>query len=218
MRLIRHLGIDLILDVGANAGQYGLELRGHGYAGRIVSFEPLHAAYADLSRTAARDPRWETREYGLGDFDGARPIHVAANSASSSLLDVLPLIDQAAPEARYVGTETVTIRRLDDVVAGLLPDTVKAYLKVDVQGAEGAVLAGGMDTLQRLSAVQLEMSLFPLYSGAPSYRELIDIMERQGFSLAGLEPGLADASDGRLLQVDGLFVANPQDAAHGGLP
>jgi hypothetical protein len=33
-RLLRHLAVDVVFDVGANSGQYGAELRSHGYAGR----------------------------------------------------------------------------------------------------------------------------------------------------------------------------------------
>ena len=54
--------------------------------------------------------------------------------------------------------------------------------------------------------LRLELSLLPLYAGAPLYREVIDELEAAGFTLAGVEPGFADRVSGQLLQMDGLFV------------
>jgi hypothetical protein len=34
-------GVDLVIDVGANVGQFGLGLRNRGYAKRILSLEPV---------------------------------------------------------------------------------------------------------------------------------------------------------------------------------
>ncbi len=57
-RLMTLLGIDLVIDVGVNRGQFGLEIRRAGYGGRIVSIEPLIEPHRHLSRLAANDGRW----------------------------------------------------------------------------------------------------------------------------------------------------------------
>src|SRR5215831_3678983 len=67
MQLIEKYAIDLVLDVGANTGQFARQLRQYGYTGRIVSFEPLRAALLQLQTQAARDPAWEVWPYALGD-------------------------------------------------------------------------------------------------------------------------------------------------------
>ena len=56
-RLLRSKAINLIFDVGANAGQYAQEVRREGYGGNIVSFEPLPEAFSTLARLSARDPK-----------------------------------------------------------------------------------------------------------------------------------------------------------------
>ncbi|MEU0217078.1 FkbM family methyltransferase, partial [Streptomyces sp. NPDC006265] len=58
MQLILRSRIDVVLDVGANRGQYAAMLRRFGYRGRIVSFEPLHEPLRTLRRRAAADPLW----------------------------------------------------------------------------------------------------------------------------------------------------------------
>ena len=85
-RLLERAGVDAVLDVGANIGQFAMELRADlGWRGRIVSFEPLAAAHAMLAARAAEDGRWDAHPYALGDRDGSARIGVAGNSYSSSL-------------------------------------------------------------------------------------------------------------------------------------
>lgn len=59
MRALEYLRVDLVLDVGANAGQYSQSLREHGDKGRIVSFDPLSITHAILANAAVGDARWE---------------------------------------------------------------------------------------------------------------------------------------------------------------
>lgn len=54
--VVRDLGINVVLDVGANVGQFAHALRGIGFAGRIISFEPVGRDFAVLRMRMRKDP------------------------------------------------------------------------------------------------------------------------------------------------------------------
>lgn len=143
LRQLQSHRVSAVLDVGANSGQYARGLRGAGFAGRIVSFEPLPGPFAVLQRSASTDPLWECRRCALGDVDGTISINVAGNEgASSSVLPMLKRHQDAFPPANYVGAQRVPIHRLDSVAADVLRPNDIAFLKIDVQGFEKQVIAG----------------------------------------------------------------------------
>ena len=65
--VVRDQAIDLVLDVGANQGQWARELRAEGYIGTLVSFEPFAEAFDRLDEAAAGDAAWDARRMALGD-------------------------------------------------------------------------------------------------------------------------------------------------------
>jgi FkbM family methyltransferase len=208
-RLLRSRGITVVLDVGANAGMYGRQLRRIGFDSRVVSFEPLSDAYAELEELAREDPLWECRRVALGSSDGSAEINVAGNSTSSSLLGMEERHLESAPESKYVGTEEVPLARLDSIWGELVGEEDRVFLKLDVQGFELEVLNGAAECLRSVDCVQAELSFVSLYEGAPDYRELIDFLRASGFRLAGLEEGHDDQHTGEMLQADGIFVREP---------
>jgi FkbM family methyltransferase len=205
-KLLRAEGIDLVLDVGANAGQYVQRIRRAGYARRVVSFEPLSDAFGKLDQAAATDPLWDARRLALGDEDGSAEIHVSANSWSSSLLEMGERHLSSAPESTYVRTETVPVARLDSIWDGVVRDGERVFLKLDVQGFEMHVLRGAAGHLDRVAGVQAELALTSLYEGDSPWREIVDHLEGQGYELAGLEPGFEDPGTGRMLQADAILL------------
>lgn len=197
-------GVRTVVDVGANTGQFGGDLRRSGFTGRIVSLEPLEGAYRDLAGRAAGDPEWRCVRLAASDRAGTARINVAGNSASSSLLPMARLHDEAMPVARIVGAEQVPLARLDEL-AELREAPDPLMLKLDVQGHEAAVLEGATGILDRVVLIEAELSIARLYEGAPLMPLMLERLAVRGFELVALEPGFYDRRDGRTLQVDGLF-------------
>lgn len=205
LQILKHHQIDTVLDVGANAGQFGAELRRYGYRGHIVSFEPLSAAYTKLNKAARGDPRWNTLNIGLGDVEGRQTLHVAGNSESSSIRPMLALHAEAAPESRYSGEETIVVHRLDDLFSELCAAAKNIYLKIDTQGYEAEVLRGAEKSLPYIDTLQVEMSLAPLYEGQVLFEDQFKALRGAGYKLVAVETNFGDSRTGHLLQLDGIF-------------
>lgn len=198
--------IDTVLDVGANDGGYGQAILDAGFQGEILSFEPQQDAHTRLVQRAAIHTRWSVApRMALGAADGTVEINIAGNSASSSILPMLARHEHAAPQSRYVGKESVALRRLDQVQHTIIDKARVIFLKIDTQGFEMPVLQGAAGLLPRVAGLQLEMSLVPLYDGQLLFRELFDWVTGQGFDLHGVIPGFGDLATGRMLQMDGIF-------------
>jgi FkbM family methyltransferase len=212
IRLCVAAGVDTVVDVGANTGQYAGMLRAAGFAGRVVSCEPLSAPYRKLAAAAARHSTWEAVHTALGDRDGTIMLHVAGNSQSSSVLDMLPAHLAAAPESRYVGVEEAPLTTVDELCERYRVEPARCLLKLDVQGYEGHVLAGAAGVLRRLAAVQVELSLAPLYDTQPLMLDVVTQLAGYGLDLWAIEPGFTDFSSGRMLQCDGVFVSTGRPA------
>jgi FkbM family methyltransferase len=200
---------DLLLDVGANIGQYAQERRAEGFEGDIVSFEPLPDAHKRLSAVASGDSRWSVHpRAAVGATPGRTEINVAGNSYSSSLLPMLQSHSAAAPQSVFVGKVETDIITLDSVFERYYRPGKRVFLKIDTQGFERPVLEGAGRWLDHLFGVQLELSCVLLYEGQELYPYFLQFFRDRGFELWALIPGFTDPVSGRMLQFDAVFVRN----------
>lgn len=204
LRLIRPAAV---LDVGANIGQYGRLVRSAGFRGRIISFEAIPDVHAQLRQVASNDSAWTIAPCAaLGSAKAEIEINISANTVSSSLLPMRREHLDVAPDSVYVRKQRVPVERLDAIAAALVPAEGSLLLKVDTQGYEKEVLLGATGLLGRVAALQVELSLIPLYEGAPSLAEMVSFVEQQGFEMFNFVSGYKDLKTGRVIQVDGFFV------------
>jgi FkbM family methyltransferase len=202
--LFERRGIDVVLDVGANAGQYGALLRREGYAGRLVSLEPLGEAYEALRRRAQADGGWTALQLAASDTDGEIVLHVTEDSRSASVLRRNERFN-ATPGWAPRGEERAPARRLAELAPELLRPGERPYLKIDVQGYERQVIEGAGEALARFEGLELELSVIALYEGQTSLPEMLPLLAERGFRPLSLEPILLD-DDGLLVELDGIFA------------
>lgn len=203
---LKYYGINILLDVGANTGQYAGLMRRIGYKGKIVSFEPLSSAYTGLANNAMDDNNWLYENFALGNTNEKAVIHVSGNSYSSSLLDILPSHIAYDADSRYVAEETIQIQKLDDIFQNYCQPEDVVMMKIDTQGFEKNVLEGAKESLPNITLLQLEISIEPLYDKEVLFVEMVNYLQEIGFELFTLENGIRNPESGKLLQVDGIFV------------
>jgi FkbM family methyltransferase len=208
IKLINNYNIDVVLDIGANIGQYGGEMRNLGFKGEIISFEPMKIAFEKLQKNASGDKNWKVYNYSIGEKDGETTINIAKNSVSSSLLDNLPQLTESAPQAAFIEKEIIKIKKLDSIFDSLNLSGKNVYLKIDTQGYEEMVLLGAEKSLSLVTGIQIEMSFIPSYKGSITFDKMKTKLNDLGFHLLALENGFYDSKTGKQLEIDGIFYKN----------
>lgn len=196
-----------VIDIGANVGQYAQRLRRGGFDGHIVSIEPNPAVHPALADAAADDPNWTLwPPVALGDAKGTLTLN---RPAASDMASALPLTDVMAgylDDANPVDQVDVPVKRLDALFDQLVPADARVAVKSDTQGYEAAVLSGADRVLSRITVLQIELSLIPVYSGAVEWRAMIDRLSGLGFEPILFIPGYFHKRTGRLIEMDGVFA------------
>lgn len=212
--LLAARGVDVVLDVGANTGQYARALRRAGYGRRIVSFEPSESAHRELEHAASGDPRWQVAPaMALGERCGEATLHVNASSDMSSLLPMREEMARHLDSDRVIDTRRVPVQRLDAIWEQFIAAGETVFLKCDTQGTEMAVLEGAGTRLDAVAGLQLELSLAPIYEQEPPWLEALARVQAMGFEPHLVIPGYFSRSMQRMLQFDAVLMRPPPRAA-----
>lgn len=135
----------VVIDVGANRGYYSYALRRLGQ--RVISFEPDQAYEKRLRALLGSRARIETVALSSSAGTGVMRIPYIGGAYGGSLgsLSDLAVPDEIVSSSYDVELSTLDSYGFDDV----------AFIKIDVEGHEEAVLAGADDTLIRTKPVLL---------------------------------------------------------------
>jgi FkbM family methyltransferase len=202
-----HHPIDLVIDVGANTGQFAREMRGKFPQAHIVSFEPLPEPFAELEAWARTDGNATAVNLGLGESDGVLPFHRhLGHSASSSLLPTHAEGIARFPQMGRSELTEIRVRRLDDALAALGRSVGPAtLLKLDVQGFEEQVMCGAERTLAQVGALIAEVNVSPMFEGQAEFLALCTRAYAAGLRYAG-NYAQYPAPDGQVIFLDAMFV------------
>jgi FkbM family methyltransferase len=194
-----------IIDIGANEGQFSDRIRLLFPGAFLHAFEPLPGVFHRLQENFRNDPAFRGYNLGIGDRKGELELVENDYSPSSSFLKMTSSHTSSFETAVETKKVAVSVERLDDIFAERQIDG-PLLIKIDVQGFEDKVLAGGAQTFRKATLVICELSFVELYEGQPLFADLFARFSAMGFAFAGVVEQLRSPATNRILQADGIFI------------
>jgi len=207
LELIKRHNIDLVIDVGANMGQFSIGLRNSGYSGQIISFEPITECYEHLQSIA--DNNWLIENFALGDSNTTEIINISNKTVFSSILNTSEFgKSNFSDSIKIVGKQSIQINKLDDIINGLVKnlDMKKIFLKLDTQGYDHRVILGAANTLAYVHVLQTEVPCKAIYDDTPPFYETLKQLSNTGFNITGIFPLSQDKYTMELLEFDCILI------------
>ncbi len=199
------LDIQSVFDVGANIGQFAAEIREALPHATIYSFEPLKDCFESLNTSRKHDTAFFSYNSALGEKTGTETIQRSSYAPSSSLLPMADSHKELFPHTAQQIPETIQIRKLDDVFAEIKPKGA-LLIKVDTQGYEDKVIAGGMNAFRAARVALMETSFVELYKGQPLFGSIYQKMLELGFVYRGALHQKIDKKTGEVIFEDSIFI------------
>lgn len=203
--MLGHLGnVGMVVDIGANRGQFTLAARHCLRDTWIVAFEPLPGPADRFRRIFDGDARVALHSVAVGPQHREDTIHVAGKDDSSSLLPITEMQGSLFPGTEEVGTVVVQMAPLSEYLTAGEVET-PALLKLDVQGYELEALKGCEALLDYFDYVYVECSFVELYAGQALADEVVAWLRERDLLLNGVY-NLTYDRNGRAVQGDFLFT------------
>lgn len=187
LRYLLKTDAPVILEIGANDGSHTVQFMDLFPNATIFAFEPDPRALAKF-QARGHHPRVHLFETAIGRADAEADFHVSSGVPEGKIADRYPQgWDQSGslrtpkahktifPWVKFERTIKVAVTRLDTWARAHGIATVD-FIWADVQGAEGDLIAGGVETLARTRYFYTEYSNDELYEGQPTLAQLADML------------------------------------------
>ena len=149
INLIHLHEIDLVLDIGANSGQFATTLRSEGYKGDIHSFEPVSKTFESLRAACFGDRRWFAHNIAMGDACDKKTVNVTEASDFSSFLKPNDFGKETFGRIKVLYEEVVEVSTVENFLTTQVMnvDKRRILLKIDTQGYDLEVFKGAIKVM-----------------------------------------------------------------------
>ena len=201
--VLQSLDPDLIIDIGANRGQFSLAAIQVFPNAKILCFEPLESAFTVLSEVMIKEQCVSLHNIAIGNLEASMNMNVSSKEDSSSLLDISDLQSEIFPGTSRCDSERVRVSRLSNFISESELGKIN-LIKIDVQGYELEVLLGASEILNNINYIYVECSFLELYKDQATADDVIEFLSDNGFFLQGVY-NLCKDKKGMAVQADFLF-------------
>ncbi len=178
-----------IIHVGANTGQERDAYRLAG-ADTCLYIEPVSSVFRVLQQNLVGWPGHVAIKAACSDIGGQTvELNIADNGGESSSIFPLGEHKNLFPTVRYVASEPVVTRTLDEIVETEAGGATFNLVVIDTQGAELKVLQGARSMLPHVDGIFAEVSEIPLYEGGCTVDEITAFLRGFGFHMKWMEIG-----------------------------
>lgn len=202
LELLRRAGFrpDLVIDVGANLGQWTAIARAHFPDAVYHLVEPQPGCLAVLKELAVRTPGIHVHGAAVTRPGIATVFMVGGGERHDGSGNFIP--NSTAPIPDAIPYPSTTLDALLPAVGG-----TRVLLKLDVEGHELAVLEGAFELLARAEVVVAEFWIFQLFHEEMTILpQLMSWLEARGFVLYDFASLRGRPRDNRLKSGDAVFV------------
>ena len=199
---LAHMGFEptLIIDVGANRGQWATVVSGVFPRVPLHMIEPQAACQADLAALVAqRDAAYVHQ--ALVTRPGVGQVQMVGGGTGGTGAHVIDTRTGRTDGQSMLSTT------LDTLLAGKIGASDRVLLKLDVEGHEVDVLSGAQAILPRVDVIVSEVLFYDVdRAGNRTFLNYLSALDAEGFELYDFAALGSRARDGRLRVGDAIFV------------
>lgn len=190
LKKLSNLNFNVILDVGANIGEWVLCANEIFPESKIHSFEILPKHWNDFAERTRNLSNIKLNQFGLSDFEGTIEVHFNSRTETDSMATIYPQFIMDSEKEYYDSKCECIVKKGSDYV--LWNNILSVDLmKIDVEGHELKVIRGFGDFIRNIRLIQFEYGVYNITS-----RDLLcdffEYLEKYNFLIGRLYPRFVD--------------------------